>query len=44
MPMLRSAAASKTANEDRPTATATPLTATALPTLPIIRSIAISTE
>ena len=44
MPMLRSASASKTISDDRPMATAAPDTATALPTLPIIRSIAISTE
>ena len=44
MPMLRSAAASNTASDERPMATATPDTSTALPTLPIIRSSAISTE
>ncbi len=43
-PMERSASASKTVRLDRPMATAMPETATALPTLPIIRSTAISTS
>ena len=42
--MERSAEASKTISDERPTATATPEIATARPTLPIIRSMAISTE